>query len=115
MPRRIESEAGRVRSREYGRWYYRHNVEKEKARLAANKLKTRQWFAEYKSALQCQVCGEAHPAALDFHHRDSNEKDISVAQAIHNGWGSKRVLQELEKCDVLCANCHRRLHQNKIS
>lgn len=62
--------------------------------------------------LKCTVrgCGESHPAVLDFHHKDPNAKEAVVAQMIKSGWSIKRVKEELKKCVVLCANCHRKLH-----
>jgi hypothetical protein len=57
-------------------------------------------------------CGESHPATLDFHHRDPNEKDFLLSSAARNGWGKERILREIEKCDVICSNCHRKEHWN---
>lgn len=68
------------------------------------------WFLEYTSLLSCQQCGENDIAALDFHHRDPAAKELLLAQAVHNGWSIQRILQGIKKCDVLCANCHVRLH-----
>jgi hypothetical protein len=69
------------------------------------------WIKEQKASLTCVECGEDHIACLDFHHRDPNEKDCTLAwAAIQKGWGKKRILEEMAKCDVLCSNCHRKLH-----
>jgi hypothetical protein len=66
------------------------------------------WFAEYKQTLACSQCGENHPACLDFHHKDEKEKDFILA--IYRYFGKKRILEEIGKCMVLCANCHRKFH-----
>ena len=54
----------------------------------------------------CLVCGESDPIVLEFDHRDSSTKHIEICEM------STRSLQtiaaEIAKCDVLCANCHRR-------
>jgi hypothetical protein len=61
--------------------------------------------------VECVRCGENHPATLDFHHRDASEKDLNLAEAVRRfGWGKKKILEEVAKCDVLCSNCHRILH-----
>ncbi len=112
MPRTIRTQAGREKVRAYGRDYYMQHAEEEKLRVANRKQKVHQWFEEYKVALACQRCGENHLAALDFHHRKLTEKDMSISQAVHNGWSIERILKEIEKCDVLCANCHTRLHKS---
>jgi len=58
----------------------------------------------------CQECGEMHIGALDFHHRNSNEKEIGPTDFSRDKWSYKRIDQEIAKCDVLCATCHRKLH-----
>jgi len=57
---------------------------------------------------RCVDCGySASAAALDFHHRDPGDKDFAISS--FNGSRS-RLLVEVEKCDLLCANCHRIRH-----
>lgn len=70
----------------------------------------RAWVFAMKGGLGCQTCGESHPACLQFHHRDPATKDFDIANAIANGWSKVRLQREIAKCDVLCANCHARLH-----
>lgn len=62
---------------------------------------------EIKLRKGCLLCGyKAHPAALDFDHRDRSSKLFSIGA--HKGRVSKDVLiLEIEKCDILCAICHR--------
>jgi transcription elongation factor Elf1 len=90
-------------------WYYKN---KERARNKTNerKLKIRRWLQELKSTLQCKGCGENRIACLDFHHRNPTEKDMSIVKAVENAWSIQRILKEIEKCEVLCSNCHRYLH-----
>jgi hypothetical protein len=68
------------------------------------------WLREYKRTLACGMCRENHPACLDFHHRDPTQKDFRISALGCMGWSKERVLAEIAKCDVLCANCHRKLH-----
>jgi hypothetical protein len=58
----------------------------------------------------CARCGEDHPACIVFHHRDPSEKEISIADAMRLGYGRTRILAEIAKCEVLCANCHTKHH-----
>ncbi len=56
----------------------------------------------------CTVCGLVDdPAVYDFHHRDPAEKAVSIAQA--KSWAA--IERELPKCDLVCANCHRKIHK----
>jgi len=69
------------------------------------KFKLRNFISEYKTAIGCEKCGyNVHPVALDLHH--IGEKTNSISQLIYRG-SAKAILEELKKCIVLCANCHR--------
>lgn len=94
----------------YQREWYKNNSERQKQFVRNREAKLLQWFREYKEALCCTICGEDHPACLDFHHRDPNEKEMEISTALSYGWSKERILVEIEKCDILCSNCHRKLH-----
>lgn len=64
----------------------------------------------HKGSHPCVKCGQKHPAALDFHHRDKTEKLESIGTLIAGGASLDVVKAEVDKCDILCANCHRILH-----
>jgi hypothetical protein len=53
------------------------------------------------------------PECLHFHHDDPRQKDVTVAQAVVHGWSKQRILDEVAKCRVLCANCHAKHHWNE--
>src|SRR5271157_3000322 len=61
---------------------------------------------------KCMRCGYAgHPAAFEFHHRDPEQKDFTIGGVANRSW---EVIQaELDKCDLLCSNCHRIEHSNR--
>lgn len=77
----------------------------KKAREAAN----RNWLKEYKSNLQCNRCPEADPICLDFHHTDPSTKLFGIGNE-HHKVSLKKLKEEIAKCEVLCANCHRKEH-----
>lgn len=61
----------------------------------------------------CSVCGyDKCQGAMDFHHKDPSEKDINIA-ANHRSWN--KIKQELDKCILVCSNCHREIHYNQNS
>lgn len=65
---------------------------------------------EYKGG-KCQKCGyNKCYAAMDFHHRDSKEKDVSWSKLRKRSW--KRITKELDKCDLLCNRCHAETHHD---
>lgn len=64
------------------------------------------YFSDIFKHLCCADCGERHPAVLQFHHLNSKDKTFNIADAAHNGISLERIKKEIEKCVVLCANCH---------
>jgi hypothetical protein len=85
-------------------------VDRERRTKRARRHAIADWFIELKTRLVCNRCPESHPACLQFHHSDPGEKEIAVADALRRGWGRERILDELAKCEVLCANCHAKHH-----
>jgi hypothetical protein len=108
MPYKDENVRKR-KHKEYSRKHYLAN--KERLLIANAKYKHKKWqeWKEYKSTLSCTKCGFAHIAALDFHHEDPSTKEYDVNRLISNGQ-FKKAEEELKKCIVLCANCHRIHH-----
>ena len=90
--------------------HYENNKQAEIARTSANRKKIKRLVDEYKSTLSCVVCGENHPAVLQFHHLDPKEKDFDICYATHSGVGFEKIQAEIDKCVVLCANCHFKEH-----
>ncbi len=100
---------------EYRRNWYKQNKKAEVNRVLLRKEELRIWFRNYKSNLSCAVCNESHPACIDFHHKQPSKKDKEVSKLVSSGASKKRILNEISKCQVLCANCHRKLHYDKIT
>lgn len=73
-----------------------------------HRVKVRQKLLEYLSERECVDCGEKDPIVLDFDHKDPEVKFKGVHRMLsgHYSWDS--VLKEIEKCEIRCANCHRR-------
>ena len=68
---------------------------------------------KYKIKSGCIKCGTKDHRVLDFHHT-ANNKEFSIGSARYNHFGIERVKKEIEKCVVVCANCHRIIHYGKI-
>jgi hypothetical protein len=84
----------------------------KKGRRSQEKLK--QECVDYKGG-QCNICGyKKCLSALDFHHVDPNEKDFTVARKKLN-INNEKMRAELDKCVLLCANCHREEHSRLTS
>lgn len=96
--------------KESQRQHYLKNKELYRDRSRARKNRVKEWYREYKSELECSQCGEDHPACLQFHHSDPSNKHKSVASMVSNGTSKSKIIEEINKCIVLCANCHCKEH-----
>lgn len=73
-----------------------------------HRKKKKTWCVDYLGG-KCIKCGYNNCLeALEFHHRDPTQKDFGFAQ--YQKASYKRLAEELDKCDLLCANCHRERH-----
>jgi hypothetical protein len=60
---------------------------------------------------KCQICGyDKNISALDFHHKNPNEKKFNLDQRALSNSSMKSIMEEFKKCDILCSNCHREHH-----
>lgn len=88
--------------------HYKQNKEYFAERTRIRRRENRAFVAALVAQSSCP-CGERHPGCLDFHHRDESEKEFEISDAI-NHWGIDRLKTEISKCDIICSNCHRKLH-----
>jgi hypothetical protein len=98
------------RKREYRREWYHNNKASELIHVKRRKDSIKKWLENYKSNLVCSKCGENHPATIDFHHKKGYMKERAISQLVYDGYSINKIKEELNKCEILCANCHRKLH-----
>ena len=75
-------------------------------RQKARQIASRNKIHMYKSMHPCVDCGEDDPIVLDFDHKVQSEKLGQVSAMV--SWGWDKIQAEIDKCDIRCANCHRR-------
>lgn len=76
--------------------------------------KERELIIEYKKENSvCEYCGFDDWRAIQYHHRNPEEKEFEIADGINKGRKFEKVLEEIKKCDSICANCHQILHFKK--
>ena len=105
-----DKEKQKERNREYQKKHYQGKKKYYITRAKERREKIKTKFDEYKKKLKCEICGENHIATLDFHHKNPSEKEISLSKVTTQTWGWDRIKSEIDKCIVLCSNCHRKLH-----
>lgn len=97
-------------NREYQATWFKDNKEVQLARVMANSARVRKenhaLIRAYKEEHPCVDCGEADWIVLDFDHRDQDSKEFNISAKLDIQWD--RLYDEIQKCEVRCANCHRR-------
>lgn len=108
--------------REKSNFHYKKNyneiMEKSKINNKKNTFKAQEIIDYLKENKKCEKCGfDKYKCALDFHHIDSTQKEFNISTGGRRSL--KRLKNEIEKCIVLCSNCHRIFHylekRNKIT
>lgn len=98
----------------YHRKHYLANKEyySTKRRVNSRRYRTagRKFIDEYKSNASCHFCSENTPCCLDFHHLDPTKKNFNVSQMKGHAKTVDAIKKEVEKCIVVCSNCHRKIH-----
>ena len=99
----------------YNKTYYNSGEnQKQKDRVRAYKKDLRVRYQAWKSTQQCSVCGENAVECLDLHHIDPSTKEGELSSlTVFGSWD--KILKEINKCTVLCANCHRKVHSGRIT
>ena len=73
-----------------------------------HRTKMRKLVLDYLNAHNCVNCGESDPIVLDFDHLNREDKFKTISRMLSGHYGWKAIEKEISKCQVLCANCHRR-------
>jgi hypothetical protein len=105
----------------YRQQHYRAHKEKyiakAKRSAAARRELVRETIQKAKQGKTCADCGAAYPPwVLQFDHLDDSEKQAAVANMAGHGLSVTRVVREIAKCEIVCANCHAdRTHRRRIA
>lgn len=82
-------------------------IPKIRARQSRVKAQTRQATWDYLAVHPCVDCGESDPVVLEFDHVRGKKRD-TIQGLVYKGHSLRMVMDEIAKCEVRCANCHRR-------
>lgn len=81
----------------------------DRTRKAERRVELRARMLEFMAGKSCIVCGESDPVVLQFNHIDPKQKRANVATMLTSGgykWDT--IMSEINKCNIMCANCHMR-------
>lgn len=96
----------------HGHYLKNKQVYKNKNKKQIESLKKK--FIQYKSILHCKYCHKMGVRCIEFHHTNKNIKDDTVSNILRYSRSWNKILEEIKKCEVVCSNCHRKIHANKI-
>ena len=109
----------KVCSRRRSREHYLRHTAAYKLRVAKNnqraRCENRRKLLEYLALQACVDCGLQDVAVLEFDHRDPSQKARDVSTMVQKGFAWSTILNEMGKCDIVCANCHRRRTARQFS
>lgn len=92
----------------YRRKWYKENAKHAKRKVKERKDSLKEWLRSLKVGKSCK-CGESDSRALDYHHIDPTNKLGCISNAAGGrGWSKEKTLKEIEKCVLMCSNCHRK-------
>ena len=100
--------------KECNKTYQQGHYQRNKGYYFDKKKEQKETLREYveniKKTAKCLRCPEDDMACLDFHHTGDKTKDFNIGKAISNGVSIETLQKEIDKCIILCSNCHRKLH-----
>ena len=113
-----DPKVAKAKQRVYAREHYEKNIDKIKARTALSNKRSRKRNAEFirniKESSPCEDCGKFYPYYV-MHFDHIYEKNGSVANLSRASVSLKRLQQEIDQCEIVCANCHAiRTHERKL-
>lgn len=88
--------------------YYGRNSTKFAERNVKRRISAKRFVWEFLKTHPCIDCGEADVVVLDFDHRSPDTKKKAVSLMVQEGNSLDLIKKEMNKCDIRCANCHRR-------
>ncbi len=98
--------------KEYNKGHYKKDIDKYKARTKkSNRERTielREYILAYLEEHPCVSCGEKDPVVLEFDHIVPEDKEFNISAGLTKKKTLEKIKLEVKKCQVLCANCHRR-------
>ncbi len=115
---RVYTEARRQYLKRYHQDWYEKNKEAHKRRVGINrekaKIKIRNKIVYFLKSHPCVDCGESNIVVLDFDHIKEN-KENGIAVMVARGVSWERIKREIKKCEIRCANCHRKRHSKLLN
>ena len=89
-------------------------INRDKPQSLENRKIRKEYYVNHLKNNPCIKCGEDDPIVLEFNHIDPSTKTDLVSKLAHQGT-MEQLQAEIEKCEVLCANCHKRVTAKQMN
>jgi ribosomal protein L30E len=100
-------------SRYHKDWYLR-NKEARTLYIFQRQESIKRTVQNYKLAAGCSICGYNRCSrALEFHHT-GDDKEYTISRIVGQGRSIEKIMEEVKKCVVVCANCHAEIHSGDL-
>jgi len=93
------------------KWYAQKKKEQSRKSRKRAVKRNRKYVEAHKIENPCP-CGETEPCCLSYHH-ENGDKTGNISDMVNRGYGINRIQKEIDKCIVLCLNCHAKLHSRE--
>ena len=94
--------------KEYDAAWYRANRARRQAKVREDRYAQAAWLDSLKEGKPCADCGRTYPPyVMEWDHLPGGVKNLVLADVRRAAHSRKRILAELENCELVCANCHR--------
>lgn len=98
----------RACQKEYDAAWYQANRDQRRNKARSDRLAYVEWLDSLKANRPCADCGQIYPSfVMEWDHLPGAEKAFVLGEARNGAYGRRRILEEIAKCELVCANCHR--------
>ena len=91
----------------YGKTHYERNKKSYQERRRIIKKRNKDFINNIKKHDACTDCAAFDPRVLEFDHLPGRGKVMEVSLMVDRGWSIENIKKEIDKCEIVCANCHR--------
>ena len=104
--------AGRNKNSKRNKKYYAQKKKEQSRKSRKRAVKRNRRYVDAHKLIHPCPCGETESCCLSFHHKNGN-KTGNISDMVNRGYGINRIQKEIDKCIVLCLNCHAKLHNKE--
>ncbi len=93
---------------------YSRNKDTISSREKLRRIAWKEWYQEFMAGKSCTFCSESALECLDWHHIDPSTKTAQISYMVRAHRSKTKILEEMDKCVLVCSNCHRKIHANTL-